>query len=319
MRVTCATSGRYRARVAKVRLGLVLHPTADVRPTVGVVARWARTHDVELLVRRADADRLSTAAEGSPVTTTPVDETTFVDRCDALLSLGGDGTMLGALRLGTGRDLPVLGVNLGRVGMLVEVGVAELPAALDRITAGDFAVEVHPALHVTAPGVDAHAFNDLALVRTPGQGFVEATLTVDGRSSGLYRCDAVVVSTANGSTAYSYAAGGPVVSPAVRAMVVTPSAPASGISRSVVVAPSERLELTLRPGTRDIAVEVDGLVATHLGAGAVVSVVEVPEAGRVIRLDAAEYGRRRQVKLSLLDLPLLPEELRALRAGVPDH
>ncbi len=298
------------------RLGLVLHPTADVRSTVAVVADWARSHGVELLVRRSEAARLA-SGDGSPAIATAVDDAFLTERSDALLSLGGDGTMLGALRLGIGRDLPVLGVNLGHVGMLVEVGVAELPAALDRVATGDFAVETHPALHVTAPGVDAHAFNDVALVRTPGEGFVEATLAVDGRSSGLYRCDAVVVATAIGSTAYSYAAGGPVVSPAVRAMVVSPAAPASGIGRSVVVSPSESLALTLRPGTRGIALEVDGRVATVLGAGDVVGVVEVPEAGRVVRLDAAEFGRRRQVKLSLLDLPLLPEELRAMQAGPP--
>lgn len=300
-------------------IGLVLHPTADVTATVTVLAGWAGRYGTQVVIGDDQAHRLDgiPAARGV-VAAVPAAE--LVDRCVALVSLGGDGTMLGSLRRTVGTGVPVLGVNLGHVGMLVEVGADQLPEALDRVSRRDFAVETHPALHITGPRLDRFAFNDLALVRTPGSGFVSVSLAVDGSVTGAYRCDALVVSTALGSTAYNYAAGGPVISPAVRALVVTPAAPASGIARPLVVAPSEQLRLTLAPGTRDVAVEVDGQVADLLGGGDVLDVAEVADAGSVVRLDPVAHHRASRVKLSLLNLPLLPEELTALTAGrVPRH
>ncbi|RZU74573.1 NAD+ kinase [Micromonospora kangleipakensis] len=290
-------------------LGLVLHPTRDVSEVVEIIERWASRHRKTLMVRAEDAHRV-------PRTVEPVPAGEVAARADALISIGGDGTMLGALRLAVRDPKPVLGVHLGRLGFLIEVEPPDLPAALDRISAHDFTVESHACLACDVCGDDVVAFNDIAMVRQPGSGFVTATLAVDGQRYGYYRCDALVVSTPTGSTAYSYAAGGPLVSPAADAVVVTPSAPMAGISRSVVLSPQERIRLELEPNSAAVAVEMDGVIFKDAATEGWVDISYRRDAGRVVRFDPLRHQERNQLKLSLLDLPFLPDQLREL---LPDE
>ena len=285
--------------------GLVLHPTRDVSEVVETIARWAAQHRKTLAVRCEDRHRVPASVEAVP-------DGDLAAHCDALISIGGDGTMLGALRMAVRDPRPVLGVHLGRLGFLVEVEPPDLPRALERLVARDFTIESHACLACDVCGDDVVAFNDIALVRQPGGGFVTATLAVDGQRYGYYRCDALVVSTPTGSTAYSYAAGGPLISPATEAMVVTPSAPMAGISRSVLLSAHETVHLELRPDSAPVAVEMDGLLIRQAATEGSIHVRYVRDAGRVVRLDPRRYQERNQLKLSLLDLPLLPEQLREL-------
>ena len=116
--------------------------------------------------------------------------------------------MLGALRLVAKRPVPVLGVNLGNLGFLVEVEPDELPQALDRLEREEFTVEPHSALQLRAGDEETVGFNDVALVRVPDDGVVHAALAVGGQRMGRYRCDGIVVATSVGSTAYAYARAG---------------------------------------------------------------------------------------------------------------
>jgi NAD+ kinase len=166
---------------------------------------------------------------------------------------------------------------------------------------------------VRGPGWEAVAFNDMVLARVPGQGQVEGVLSVSGRRYGRYRCDSLIISTPMGSTAYNYAAGGPVLSPTAQGVLVTPSAPISGISRTVMLGPAEPLMLEITGGRP--AMELDGVYSGECGTGDVIEVTTRPDAGLLVRIDDSRTAERRRVKLSLLDLPLLPEELVEL---VPD-
>jgi NAD+ kinase len=289
--------------MAMYRVGLVIHPRRDVAEQAETVSRWGREHEVEVVARARDADRLGPGIVA-------VSDEEFTATSGGLVSLGGDGTMLGALRLVADKPVPVLGVNLGNLGFLAEVEPEDLPAALDRLVAGNFTVEPHPCLDIHLGEEQFLAFNDVALSRVPGAGFVQATLSVDGHRHGYFRCDALIVATPTGSTAYSYAAGGPVVSPAAEGLLVTPASPMSGISRPLFLAPDESIRLELIEGSP--AFEVDGPVQRHLEPGAVVDIVLRRDAGLVVRLDAPAFQQRNRLKLSLLDLPLLPEELREL-------
>jgi len=290
------------------RIGLVLHPTRDPGAAAERLVAWAHSHDSDVFVREQDAARCPDGVHAIP-------EAELVSQSEALVSLGGDGTLLGALRLAAGSPVPVLGVNLGHLGFLVEVEPHELPSALDRIEAGDFTVEEHSAV-VAKRGKDKLvAFNDLALARVPGEGVVRASLEVDGRRSGLYRCDAIVISTALGSTAYAYAAGGPVVSPALDAVIVAPAAPQSGISRPMVLSGSEPITLRLDMAGGAPALEVDGTAQGRCTAADPIEVHLQSRAGLVVRLDAQRHLARNQLKLSLLDLPFLPEEIRDIAPG----
>jgi len=218
------------------------------------------------------------------------------------------------MRMAAARPVPVLGVNYGNLGFLVEVQPGELEAALERMRTGDFQLEPHHALEVSLydDGVQRTllAFNDFTVARRPGGGVVSADLEVDGTAFGYYKADALVIATAAGSTAYNYAAGGPILSPGVAASVVTPVAPMSGISRAVVLGAEEGMHLTIGPGTRSAAVELDGLVVAEISEGSEISVRLLRDAGMVIRLDSRRHANSGLIKLSLLDLPLRAGQLK---------
>jgi NAD+ kinase len=293
---------------ANGRIGLVLHPRRDPTPVVGKLTSWARSHGKHVIVDARDATRVPDDVE-------PVSEAELLDQADALVSLGGDGTLLGALRLVAQRPVPVLGVNLGHLGFLVEVEPHEIDAALDRLAAGDYTIEEHSAAVLTDGCDESVAFNDIALASVPGEGAVHASLTVNGRPSGRYRCDALVVATPIGSTAYSYAAGGPLVSPMLDAVIISPVAPISGISRPAVISAAEPVALALLEGSGQPALQVDGVIIRRAQPGDALEVRLRPRAGLVVRLDPERYQRRSGVKLSLLDLPFLPDEMRDVIPG----
>ena len=286
-------------------LGLVLHPTRDVTASVTTVCAWAKEHGAPVLGRVQDHGRVPPEVEVVP-------DAAFVDRVDGIVSLGGDGTMLGALRLVAKRPVPLLGVNHGHLGFLVEVTPPGLEQALERLAAGDFTVEHHGCLVVDAGRADLGprlAFNDVVLTRPARSGTVSVDLSVGGLHYGYYRCDAVVVATPNGSTAYNYAAGGPVVSPSAAAVVVTPVAPMAGIDRSVVLGTGDRVALTVAHESAAVAVDVDGTDAGDLRGGDTLTVRFRADAAQVVRLSADDHERRSRVKLSLLDLPLRRDQL----------
>jgi NAD+ kinase len=290
------------------RLGLVLHPRSDPTPVIEKLTSWARSHGKHVMVDARDAARV-------PAGVTPVSEAQLINQADALISLGGDGTMLGALRLVAHRPVPVLGVNLGNLGFLVEVEPNELDAALDRLDMGDYTIEEHSAVVMRDGSDESTAFNDIALGSVPGEGAVDASLTVSGRPSGRYRCDTLVLATPIGSTAYSYAAGGPLVSPMLDAVIISPVAPISGISRPAVISAAEPIALELGEGSGQPALQVDGTIVRRMQRGEALEVRLRPQAGLVVRLDPERYQRRSGVKLSLLDLPFLPDEMRDVLPG----
>jgi NAD+ kinase len=286
-------------------VGLVLHPIKPVGDSIATIVEWAGGHGVQVLARAADRDRVPPSVD----VVSPVE---FVARVGGLVALGGDGTMLGAMRMVVDRPVPVLGVNHGNLGFLVEVNPARLEDALARLADGDFTVEQHGCLVADAAGLELttrYGFNDVVLARLGRTGAVSVDLAVNDQQYGYYRCDAVVVSTPNGSTAYNYAAGGPVLSPSASCTVITPVAPMAGISRAVVLGAGDRVSLTVSGDSAPVAVDVDGTAAGELARGDVLTAGMRVDAAQVVRLSAGTYASRSRVKLSLLDLPLRRDQL----------
>ena len=155
-------------------IGLVLHPQRDSAEAVGAVLGWAAGNGAQVLGIGDEIRRLNCAA-------TAVSASELGRRSDLLVSLGGDGTMLRAMRLADGQRAPVLGVNLGRLGFLAEVDVPELPGALSAIDRQDFTVEPRLAIDATIGPATFTAFNDVAVVRVPGQGVAVVAVRVGGQ------------------------------------------------------------------------------------------------------------------------------------------
>ncbi|GIF72601.1 NAD(+)/NADH kinase [Asanoa siamensis] len=282
-----------------ISVGLVLHPTKAVDRSLTMIVDSARADDVRVLAREHDRPRM-------PAGVDVVSDAEFRRQVDGVVALGGDGTMLGAMRLMVKRPVPILGVNYGNLGFLVEVTPAGLPAALHRLAAGDYTVEQHAGMEVIIGDTRKCAFNDVVLGRSGPGRTTNVDLTVNDVHYGYYRADAVIVATPTGSTAYNYSAGGPVLSPSSHAMVVTPVAPMSGISRPVVLGGDDRVSIRAED---ELAVDADGTGPTHLPAGGRLDVHLLAAAAQVVRLSVTDYANRSRVRLSLLDLPLRPDQL----------
>src|SRR6059058_2708110 len=208
--------------------GLVLHPRRDSAAAVEAVLGWAGNRGIEILGIADEIVRLNCAAIG----VTPEE---LGRRSDLVVSLGGDGTMLRALRLADRQRAPVLGVNLGKLGFLAEVDVPDLAGALSAIDAQEFTIEPRLAVDAVLGDQVVTAFNDVALVRFPGMATAAVAVRAAGHPFVSYAADAVVVATPTESTAYSFSAGGPIVAPSVAGILVTPSSPHSVFNRALMV------------------------------------------------------------------------------------
>lgn len=274
-------------------IGLILHPRRNPGPVIESVVDWARAHRTQVLGLPDEVGRIDCSAVAVP----PED---LVAQAGLLVSLGGDGTMLRAMRLLSGSATPVLGVNLGRLGFLAEIDVGDLPLALDRIDSGQFTTEARMAVWTRLPdGRDFRAFNDIALVRVPGHGMAAVSISLQGDEFIRYAADALVVSTSTGSTAYSFAAGGPILSPRVEAILVVPASAHSSFDRALVLPADEEVMLELLPTTGRLAVEIDGEVVGYLDAGDRITVAACPSAAHVVRLGGTTFYQRARRKLGI--------------------
>ncbi|MEU7990880.1 NAD(+)/NADH kinase [Streptosporangium canum] len=272
-------------------VGLVLHPQRDSKVAIDTIVEWARAHGVTVLGLPDEVGRIDCSAVS-------VDTDTLVDRADLLVSLGGDGTMLRTMRLIAGRPTPILGVNLGKLGFLAEIDVEDLPFALSAIDSHQYTVEPRMAVRAAfGGGRTVTAFNDVALVRTPGDGLSAVAISVEGHPFVRYAADAVIVATSTGSTAYSFSAGGPIVSPTVEGFLVVPAAAHSAFNRALVLSADEKVDLEVLPTSGRLAMEVDGAIGAHLSPGDRLTVTAVRAAAWVVRLGTTSFYERARRKL----------------------
>lgn len=272
-------------------LGLVLHPQRDSKVAIDAIIEWAGGRAGTVLGLPEEIGRIDCSA-------VPVPPKEMIERADLLVSLGGDGTMLRTMRLAAGPSTPVLGVNLGRLGFLAEINVDDLARALTAIDGHHFTVEPRMAVCAELPdGNLATAFNDIALVRIPGDGMAALEVSVENQRFVRYSADAVIVATSTGSTAYSFSAGGPIVSPTVEGFLVIPAAAHSAFNRAIMLSADEGVELDVLPVSGELAVEVDGEVVAHLSPGDRLAVTALRAAAQVVRLGGTTFYERARRKL----------------------
>lgn len=283
-------------------VGLVLHPKRDSESAVTAVLDWAVHRGIQILGIEEEIRRLNCAAIA-------VTAQELGQRADLVVSLGGDGTMLRAMRLADRQRASVLGVNLGKLGFLAEVDVPDLPGALTAIDDHQFSIEPRLAVDAVIGDQVVTAFNDVAFVRFPGEATAVVAVEVGGHPFVSYAADAVVVATPTGSTAYSFSAGGPIVSPAVEALLVTPAAPHSAYNRGLVLSVQDSLALEILAASGRLAVEVDGQVAAHVNPGDRIELKPRPGAARVVRLGRTTFYERARRKLRLTDSAEIPISL----------
>ncbi|MEO7118319.1 MAG: NAD(+)/NADH kinase [Candidatus Limnocylindrales bacterium] len=247
------------------RLGLAYNPTNDAALVLkDRAADWCRKHKVDAW--DAPAGELETLVAELPKT-------------DGLIVLGGDGTFLRAARAVAAIDVPILGINSGTVGFLSKAEPRELEEVLAHVAAGDYDLEARMMLEARVlPDGQKHAgeshvaLNDAAIVRGSQARVVRLEVTVDGTHLATYICDGLVVSTPTGSTGYSFSAGGPILDPTSRNMVMTTIAAYLSAIRSIVVGPDHTV-LVKVIDAYDVLVSIDGREDIALKVGDAVEVV----------------------------------------------
>jgi NAD+ kinase len=182
---------------------------------------------------------------------------------DLIVVLGGDGTMLGASRLVGARQTPVLGVNFGWLGYLTEFTLDELYPALDKMLAGDFSLERRMQLEVVVNGgaqvlASHRALNEAVVNEAAPARMIEFECLIDGMPVNTFRADGMIVATPTGSTAYSLSAGGPIVHPAMEAILLTPVCPHTLSNRPVVVPGECEVEIRFKKASDALMLTIDG-------------------------------------------------------------
>lgn len=316
------------------RLGLVVHQGRPVAvETAEVVREWCRRHEIrctDIDVWKNHEHRRSGLAElqhaGNP---------------DLVVTLGGDGTFLRGARIAAKNDAAVLGVDLGKVGFLTEVACKDVEAALQAVHEGSATIEERMTLTMRASrpleipaGIDAllryghgpalppptvrpestegdgwgvaldvTALNDVVLEKLARDHQVSLGVYLAGRLLASYSADAVIVATPTGSTAYSFAAGGPILSPNAEAIVFTPVAPHMTFNRTVVAAPDEPVALRVLPHSGQAAVSIDGQLRGVLDPGDWVGIYGSPRRLRLVRLRPTDFYGRLRDRFNLSDAP----------------
>jgi NAD+ kinase len=228
------------------RLGLVIHPTRDIDAALSHIEQWAERHEIEVVQLEAGKHERDVAPAGE------------VGSCDLVVAVGGDGTVLTALRGAASSTAPVLGVACGSLGALSAVAAEKVTEALDAFADGSWSRWDIPALEIAVDGDRvAWALNDFVVVRRSGQQLT-ADITIGGELYARIAGDGVIAATLLGSSAYSMGAGGPLLVSGTKAFVVTPIVIHGGSVPPAVIPSDLELTIEVHKAFGGFDVEIDG-------------------------------------------------------------
>ena len=217
--------------------------------------------------------------------------------CEAILSVGGDGTLLRANCVSMQLGLPLLGVNMGRVGFLTELEMDQLEAAFQKLAADDYVIQERMMLKVMHGSHVSYALNDVVVSRGGYARLIGLNACVDGDLVGRFMADGLIVSTPTGSTGYSLSAGGPIICPEVECMLLTPVCAHSLQHRPVVTSPYQTIDIQLADTAKGM-VSVDGQETFELYADETLTITRSDVPARFIRIEPRSFFSTIRIKLS---------------------
>jgi NAD+ kinase len=274
---------------------MLLHPTRDPVSALTAVGRWAVRYRIPVVVGGSELRRLPRGIE-------PVSLGQLLDRVDLLLAAGGDGTALRALHLAAPHDVPVLAINVGRLGYLADVDASGLDAALEALVRGRYTVDTWRALELRGGSREpALGYNDVVLRRATAARPVAIAVRIEGELLARYSGDGLIVATAQGSTAYSFAAGGPIVSPTLAATVLTPLAPHATFNRPLVLSARESVDIEVLGSSSRLSIEADGQERGEAEPGDRLRIGASPLSARRVRVGHVGFAAQARSKLRIID------------------
>jgi NAD+ kinase len=282
------------------RVGLTAKRGLDAAADVlANLAGWLEDRGVTVVF---DTETAKLAGVTAGRTTASRDE--LPTRCDLVIVLGGDGTLIGmAGRIArAGSDVPILGVNFGSLGFLTEITLPELHGALEALLAGRAILEPRQMLAArtmrqNAPFADHIVLNDIVITKGALARIIEIAVAVGDLPVSRFRADGVIIATPTGSTAYNLAAGGPIVHPAVDAMIVTPIAPHTLSHRPVVIPASSDVHVRPIIEGNEVFVTFDGQAGYALQPGDLISVRRAARPLRIVKSATRTYFQILREKL----------------------
>jgi NAD+ kinase len=273
---------------------------------MAVIAFYTNPHRPEATALAARAAEWLSERGHRAVSALYPDGSASAEGADLLVSLGGDGTLLRSVETALAGAIPVLGVNIGRLGYLTPIEPAGLEDALAAFLAGTHRVEERMTLSVRVSGPDGTevarrtALNEATVEKTVPGHTVRIATSIDDRPFVTYAADGLLVATPTGSTAYNLSARGPVLSPRLRAIVVTPVSPHMLFDRPLVLEPTERLRLDVEE-PRSAVLVVDGLTVTTLAPGSSVECREGDRPARLVTFGSTDFHAILRAKFHLAD------------------
>ena len=239
---------------------------SNVSATLRKLVEHLESRQARILLDEGIADML--ADSGHPV----ADRDSLARQCDLAIVVGGDGTLLNAARSLAEPGVAVLGVNLGRLGFLVDVSPEDMNEQLQNILAGEFDEEERTLLHATVTRGDdeissSNALNDVVIHKKDIARMIELDTWINGQFLNTNRSDGLIIATPTGSTAYALSGGGPVLHPALEAITLVPICPHTLSNRPIVLHDDATIEVVIHPGALQAQISCDGQVNSTLDPG----------------------------------------------------
>lgn len=281
-----------------IRVGVVGHTGyAELDAALDTLRKLAPGLHLDLYLERDLAGRPDDKRIDSPA------------NLDALLTLGGDGTLLRGARMLDGHDVPILGVNMGRLGFLTCCPAEQLQTSLMRFARGDYTVEKRMMLQAVVIGGDRRerdrwlALNDVVIHKGGFARVVEIQVAVDGDLAASYAADGVIISSPTGSTAYSLSAGGPVMVPTVEGIIVAPVSAHTLAIRPLVLPGWSRVTVQAEGAPGELMITVDGQVGTKLLADDTLAVSKADRTIHIVRFPGSSFFATLRQKLGWGGIP----------------
>ena len=276
------------------RLGVVGHDGYDgLREILTLLRREAPAHGYSLRFEEGLLHEVGDAA----------DRLSRPDQVDALIALGGDGTLLRAARFLNGRPVPILGVNLGKLGFLTACGHQEFPEAFGAFARGEYTVEPRMVLEAATlgeggmVGVQLRALNDVVVHKGGFARVLRLRVFVNDELISAFAADGIVLATPTGSTAYSLSASGPIVVPTFDSVIVSPVAPHTLALRPTILPPDAVVRVEADDAPEEVLVTADGQVGTSLAPGQRLVVRRSPHPVHLVRFEGTSFFTRLRRKL----------------------
>ncbi len=251
------------------------------------VIKWFESHNFKALLTPTIAERLKRNDIG-------IAEDELYKSSDCIVVLGGDGTLLGVAQKAAIERVPIIGVNLGRLGFLTDIEKETALASFEKLVSGNYYIEERMMLDVEVISQDSGkscflALNDVSITRDSYSRLVDYSIYVNEQYADIYPADGIIISTPTGSTAYNLSAGGPIVDPKAHIMVITPICPHTIYARSIIVSEQDVIDICvpeLQGGS--VGISIDGKKVHHLVPGDMIRVTKSEQTVRLLKL--SEYN-----------------------------